>query len=98
MMAKATHVLHLRAKNDRNGNPQRLYMVLGAKGRVLDVIDEGYSGSGAYSEKWGRLPEIPINLAQGEYRRTLRWWRQRKAGGNPKQSRALEAALKKAGA
>lgn len=91
-MSKATHVLHLRAKNDRNGNPQRLYMVLGANGKLIDVVSEGYMGSAAYSDKYGRLPEIPINLAQGEYRAILKRWRDRQ--GTSPQAQRLRAALR----
>ena len=37
------HILHLRAVNDRNGNPRRLFIVC-ENGVPERVIDEGYKG------------------------------------------------------
>ena len=46
--------IHLCAKNDRNGNPRRCYVVLNEHGRV-GVVDEGYKGiSGLYA----KYPEL----------------------------------------
>jgi hypothetical protein len=67
-------VLHLRAKNDINGNPQRLWMVVSDEGRVLSVIDEGYSD---LPEQYRDVPRITIDLRQGQYRDMLRWGRSR---------------------
>jgi len=38
------YIQHLRADNDSNGNPQRLYLVYRKDGTIKNVIDEGYSG------------------------------------------------------
>jgi len=70
---KPVVVLHLRAKNDTNGNPQRLWMIVSDEGQILDVIDEGY---GNLPQEYRDIPDIPINLKQGEYRNYLRWWKQ----------------------
>lgn len=35
---------HLKTKNDRNGNPRRLWVAYNYRGNVCEVIDEGYSG------------------------------------------------------
>lgn len=69
---KPVVVLHLRAKNDTNGNPQRLWMIVSDEGRVLEVIDEGY---GNLPKRYRDVPEIPIDLRQGQYRDMLRWAR-----------------------
>ena len=90
-MTKATHALHLHAKKDRNGNPQRLFVVMDAKGDVMDVMDEGYAGKRRLTDKWGEIPLHEIKLEQGEYRKTLRWWRDRnKDSGQSTRARAGE--------
>lgn len=38
--------IHLRTKNDTNGNPRRLYVEIQG-GRIVAVADEGYKGTGA---------------------------------------------------
>lgn len=44
--------LHLCAKNDVNGNPRRCFVVLDARGRTVETIDEGYAGEGALYSRW----------------------------------------------
>lgn len=45
---------HLRAANDPNGNPQRLFVVYEtdspAAGNIVAVLDEGYQGRGVLRE------------------------------------------------
>lgn len=57
---------HLRAPNDRNGNPKRCYLILAADGAIIDCLDEGYAGC----PRWVRdLVQLPtVNVSAGEYR------------------------------
>jgi len=65
--------VHLCAPNDRNGNPQRAYMVLADDGCHW-VYDEGYHGIHAVPEhhreriagRWTR-----ISISRAEYRRII---------------------------
>ena len=41
---RATHYQHIRAPNDRNGNPKRCYVVYNLVGAPLAVFNEGYGG------------------------------------------------------
>ena len=59
---------NLRAPHDRNGNPGRLWLVLGPSGSAT-VIDEGYEGRPAACR--GRPDATTINILRGEYRRIL---------------------------
>lgn len=85
---KPVVVLHLRAKNDTNGNPQRLWMIVSDEGQILDVIDEGYSN---LPEKYRYLPDITIDLKQGTYRDTLRSWNRKK--NPPELDEAMRASI-----
>ena len=46
--------IRLRCKNDTNGNPRRVYVIFD-KGRMIDAIDEGYSGRQALLGKYPAL-------------------------------------------
>lgn len=72
---EAVAAIHVKAKSDTSGNPQRLFMVIDDSGRVIDVIDESYDGERAVTEKYDVHAIIPIKLQQGEYRRILRDWK-----------------------
>jgi len=37
-------VQHIGTTNDTNGNPRRAWVYTDHNGRVVDVVDEGYSG------------------------------------------------------
>lgn len=67
-------VLHLKGKTSRGGKPQRLYVVVSERGRIIDVIDEQTEGPHAYESKYRPLPIIPIGLQQSTYREMQRWW------------------------
>jgi hypothetical protein len=63
---------HLRAPNDPNGNPQRVFVVYDTDraGDIVAVIDEGYSGRQALRN--AGIPsdtvELPsINISRAEY-------------------------------
>ena len=57
---------HLRAPNDRNGNPRRLWAFYTGAGMVDHVIDEGYGGRPQEAQGLAELPAI--NIAPSEYR------------------------------
>lgn len=65
--------LHLRASNDTNGNPRRLFLILDNDGDAVDAVDEGYSGYGAIARNY---PEIKIGatieVTPAEYRSWLK--------------------------
>ena len=46
------YVLHLAAQNDNNGNPKRVYVIYDESGCIVETINEGYQGSGAWYEKY----------------------------------------------
>ena len=62
-------VLHLKAPNDINGNPHRLFVVTD-KGIIEKVIVENYNGM---PEELKDLPRICIAITASEFRR----WRKR---------------------
>ena len=62
-------VLHLKAPNDINGNPHRLFVVTD-EGIIEKVVAEGFGGM---PEELKDLPRICIAITAGEYRR----WRKR---------------------
>jgi hypothetical protein len=46
-------IIHLKAKNDANGNPRRIYAIYNTEtGQLIDAIDEGYNGSSAWRKKY----------------------------------------------
>jgi hypothetical protein len=68
--------IRLCAKNDRNGNPRRVYILLDSEGEIVRAVNEGYLGSGALD---GILdPSVNRSLIRdfsttpAEYRRLLR--------------------------
>lgn len=64
-------VQHLKAPNDRNGNPRRLWAVYGSdSGNLVELIEEGYAGRPDVCDDWRNpdVVEIPeINITAGEY-------------------------------
>jgi len=55
---------HLRAPNDENGNPQRLWFVYTPNGRVAICIDEGYCGRPRQLREpfFYELPEFDVSV------------------------------------
>jgi hypothetical protein len=45
--SKKVFAIRLNAGNDSNGNPRRIYVVFDSTGKIVDAIDEGYSGINA---------------------------------------------------
>jgi len=72
-------VLHLRTKNDSNGNPRRLYLPLDPERTgstaVTHVIKEGYRGHGALTAVIGHKghKEIGIEVPIREYNDWVRY-------------------------
>ena len=70
-------VLHLRAPNDSNGNPRRLYLGINDVGVVVRVHDEGYAGHPEWVKAWmnndgiSRWP-VEITTTPKEYSAFLR--------------------------
>jgi hypothetical protein len=71
-------ILHLVADNDKNGNPRRAFVVM-SEGNVLRVVDEGYSGSHALIEVFGKdigfalmVRICHINVKPAEVKRFLK--------------------------
>lgn len=76
---ESMQVVHICAKNDKNGNPRRLYLLIHDKGIV--AIDEGYTGYsvlGEYLKKQGvynyfnGLELLRIEVPTSEYKRLLK--------------------------
>lgn len=67
--------IHLRAPNDRSGNPRRIYLVVHMN-EVWHAIDEGYKGIGALREVYPHLPDLTpacaIDITATEYREWMR--------------------------
>lgn len=66
MDKKPTMFQHIRAENDANGNPRRLWVFYRPDGIICKVIDEGYSGRPALCKGLVELAEI--NVGPKEYR------------------------------
>lgn len=65
--------IHLKAKNDTNGNPRRLYLILDNDSDAVDAVDEGYKGRGALDEHYEGVPiGVTIQVTPKEYRDWLR--------------------------
>lgn len=64
--------IHVKAKNDLNGNPRRLYLVCSPHGPVAAVA-EGYDGSHAIRGAGYEAPIVAdIHVQPAEYKRLLR--------------------------
>lgn len=68
--AQPAYVQHLRAPNDYNGNPRRVYVVYNRAGDVVDAIDEGYRGLPQSLRGVAGLPSIEV--APSVYREFLK--------------------------
>ncbi len=60
-------VLYLRAVNDINGNPRRLFVLL-ENGIVKRVVDEGYRG---IPREFINYPIVAVDVTPTEYRKWL---------------------------
>ena len=68
-------VIKLRAKNDANGNPRRVFVRFCGP-QVIGTVDEGYEGESAITRAGWMACEysgIIIDVSPFEYRRFLNW-------------------------
>ncbi|MMZ46561.1 hypothetical protein D1872_81790 [compost metagenome] len=99
-MEKVIVATKLSTKNDKNGNPRRLYIVtaidpqnLHHGGERLDIIEEGYEGLAALRNKYpSALLTQEIEVAPSEYKR---WKQVKKADDKNREEAAKEAAKSK---
>jgi hypothetical protein len=70
--------IHLKAKNDMNGNPRRVFVVIDTDPRlgcgeseIIDVIDEGYAGDGELRRNHGLRAELEFETTPAERRALL---------------------------
>jgi hypothetical protein len=67
--------IRLVCKNDRNGNPRRVYIAV-SDGKINCAVDEGYEGTGALARLPGnsgqKYTPVDIETTPAEYRRILR--------------------------
>jgi hypothetical protein len=70
---KKVLITHLRANNDPNGNPQRLFIVQTADGKTIDIVDEGYHGNGAFNRTYPNYTEIgTYDISKSDYHEYIR--------------------------
>lgn len=69
-----TKIEHYCANNDKNGNPQRCYVLINPEGDQVAAWDEGYLGSDAVPGIWRRMAYDAdrINVSVKDYKRLLR--------------------------
>jgi hypothetical protein len=69
-----TGILHLCAKNDHYGNPQRAYVLSDEDGKFIAVWDEGYYGSDAVPGIWRKEAYLSqrIDVSVSKYKELLR--------------------------
>jgi hypothetical protein len=61
-------VVHHRAKNDRNGNPRRVFAVYSNIPLLIGAYDEEYLGESAIPAKYQALPVITVFTSVPEYK------------------------------
>lgn len=68
--------IRLCAPNDCNGNPRRVYVLLGSDGSIVRAVDEGYAGihaiDGVVGKSGLKYTPVDIDTSYAEYRRLLR--------------------------
>lgn len=68
--------IKLNAGNTPNGNPQRVFVILGENG-IIDTIDEGYLSHGALHAKYPTLNVVAeFPTTKTEYRNLLKMGKQ----------------------
>ena len=70
------YYIHLRADRDLNGNPRRIYLIIGAHGTAF-ALDEGHRGIDALEpyfprDRFRRVAITTLDIPIHEYRRILR--------------------------
>lgn len=67
-------IIRLAAKNDCDGNPRRVFVMLDSGGRIIGVVDEGYSGYRAVPDVVRKSHEfwpVTFETTASEYRGLL---------------------------
>lgn len=89
--SKPLIVIHAKTKNDTNGNPRRVFVVLDTYGTIVETIDEGYEGSGALrAGGYDKLPRFEIETTPSEYKALKKIGRR----SNPPERLPLKVAQK----
>ena len=67
-------ILHMCAKNDYYGNPQRLYVMSDDEGKFIQCWDEGYNGYHAVPEELRNEAYLAqrVNVSVTKYKQLLR--------------------------
>jgi hypothetical protein len=65
-------LIHLAAPNDRNGNPQRCFVLFNENGIAINCFDEGYLGRNAMPEHLRKQPCPVIQVQAKEYKSWLK--------------------------
>ena len=82
--------VRLSAENDNNGNPRRCYVVMDDEGKAIEVIDEGYTGRSAVTDKYPDAQEGPtIHVKVGEYRDWIAFQREKDKQAKLKQQKLI---------
>jgi hypothetical protein len=68
------NILHMCAKNDINGNPQRLYVMSNEDGKYIAAWDEGYMGCDAVPGPFRKDAYLSqrFDVSVTEYKKLLR--------------------------
>jgi hypothetical protein len=73
---RTVNVIHICAPNDRNGNPQRCYLVLDSENSNVIAYDIGYRGTDCLPDDKAIQNAVyyanRVNVSPAEYRRILR--------------------------
>lgn len=89
--SKPLLVIHASTKNDTNGNPRRVFVVLDKSADIVETIDEEYMGTGALrAGGYDKLPRFNIETTPGEYKALKKIGRK----SNPEQKLSPKVAEK----
>jgi hypothetical protein len=77
--SKKVMAIRLNAGNDSNGNPRRVYVVFDSTGKIIDAIDEGYSGIQALDEVYPKHNDsvASFDTSPSEYRELVKSYSKR---------------------
>ena len=65
--------LHLKAKNDGNGRPQRLFLVLSKTGEIVEAIKERLDGDHVKAKHPNIYRGPDIDITVGTYKHILKY-------------------------
>ena len=77
--SKKVFSVRLNAGNDVNGNPRRVYVVFDSSGKIIDAIDEGYSGINALDSAYPKHNDsvASFDTSPSEYRELVKSYSKR---------------------